>query len=188
MQELFAVEAVAAEGGQPQAGASGDWPSTDDEDEDFDPEGDEKQPNSENESESESKEENRGDEDSSDSGSDYGGNEASSHPSSDKAEEEPGSVLKLKGLMRKRKLSKSSIKVPAEEESSASGQASDSDDSDVSLVDEFKSSHGKNKINMDNRGSPAEDSTSDEEAMIIAGKRHRKAVDYKKLHDVSSGT
>lgn len=186
MQDLFAVEAVAAAGGQTQAGASGDWPSTDDEDEDFDPEGDEKQPNSENESES--KEGNRGDEDSSDSGSDYGGNEASSGPSSEKAEEEPGSVLKLKGLMRKRKLSKSSTKVPAVEESSASGQASDSDDSDVSLVDEFKSSHAKSKTHMDNRGSPAEDSTSDEEAMIIAGKRHRKAVDYKKLHDVSSGT
>ncbi|KAG0621021.1 hypothetical protein M758_4G262200 [Ceratodon purpureus] len=179
--------------GVTEVGIDVDWPSTDSEDDDFDPERGEKKGDSEEESESEESGDDREDgEDGadSDSDSDFKENEPSSG-SSDKDEKESvdkdekesmdtdekepsGGHINLKKLARKGKRRRSSS-----HEENESSQPSDSDDSDVSLFDEFKNGGGK----LGRRDSEAEVSVADENAMVIEGKRHRKALDYKKLHD-----
>uniref|UniRef100_A0A7I4DNG1 PHD-type domain-containing protein n=1 Tax=Physcomitrium patens TaxID=3218 RepID=A0A7I4DNG1_PHYPA len=170
--------------GTQTVGLDVDWPSTDDEDDDFDPEGIRKQANSDEESSSDESEE-----DGEDSGSVSGfrENEASSGVS-DKDEQEPSekhnleltAVTNIKKLARKGKRNIISNKGKSEYL-----ESSDSDDSDVSLFDEFKGGNANLGLR---RGDPqAAVSAADEEAVIIAGKRHRKAVDYKRLHDEMYG-
>lgn len=126
------------------------------------------------ESEGESSEGGEDGEDS-DSGSDSRGNETSA---SDKDEGDPSDPTNLTRLAKEEKRSSNS------KEESGGSQVFVSDDSDVSLVDEFND--GDENLGLRSGGSQAELlSVSDEEAMVIGGKRHRKAVDYKRLHDVS---
>jgi hypothetical protein len=173
---------VVAAGVETQVGIDFDWPSTDSEDDDFDPERGEKKGDSDEESESKESGDDREDgedgEDS-DSDSDFRENEAFSGPS-DKDEQKPSggsnNLKDMKKLARKGKRRRSSSN-----EESGSAQSSDSDDSEVSLFDEFKDGGAK----LGRRDSLAEVSAADEDAMVIEGKRHRKALDYKKLHDVS---
>lgn len=172
MQEFFSKEALIAAGGGTQDGADGDFPSSDSEDDDYDPEGLEMPANSES-SEGESSENEDGD--NSDSGSDNSREIETS--SSDKDEQDPTEPTKLRRLDRVGKRSSSS------KEGSGGSRVFVSDDSDVSLVDEFND--GDEDVGLRRGGSQAELSVSDEEAMVIGGKRHRKAVDYKRLHDVS---
>jgi hypothetical protein len=157
---LFAKEALIAAGGGTQDGADGEFPSSDSEDDDYDPEGGEKLANSESEGESDDGGEDGED---SDSGSGFRENGAFA---SDKDEQDLSGANNLKRLRREGR-----------------GGSSGSDDSEVSLVDEFKD--GDSKLGLGRRGSQAEESASDDEAMVIGGKRHRKAVDYRRLHDVS---
>lgn len=171
LQEVFAEEAVASAGGEVGNGAGGEWPSSDSEDDDYNPEGLEKHPNSGSEAESKANSEGS---DSSDSGSYSGGIAASSDASSGEDPEKLGLVAG----QRKSKWKKA--------DAGRSGNSSGSEDSETSLVDEFKTEGVQSSLGLGQRGSLAEESASDEEAMMIAGKRHRKAVDYKKLHDVSS--
>ncbi|KAG0632087.1 hypothetical protein M758_1G303000 [Ceratodon purpureus] len=153
---LFAKEALIAAGGGAQDGADGDFPSSDSEDDDYDPEGGEKLANSESEGESDN------DGEDSDSGSGLRENEASASDN----DEERSIAANLKRLSR-------------------GGGSSDSDDSEVSLVDELQD--GDAKLGVGRRDSQAEESASDEDAMVIGGKRHRKAVDYRRLHDEMFG-
>ena len=155
---LFANEALVAAGGGTQDGADGDFPSSDSDDDDYDPEGGEKRADSESESDDDGE-----DGEDTESGSGFRENESSA---SDKDEQDPRDAINLKRLRRE-----------------GSGGSSDSDDSEVSLVDEFKD--GDAKLGLGRRDSQPEESASDEETMVIGGKRHRKAVDYKRLHDVS---
>jgi len=173
-QEFFSKEALIAAGGGTQDGANGDFPSSDSEDDDYDPEGMEMRANSESEGESSEGGEDREDGEDSDSGSDSRGNETFS---SDKDEQDPSDATNLKRLAKEGKRSSSS------KEGTGGSQVSVSDDSDVSLVDE--DNDGEENLGLRGGGSQAELSVSDEEAMVVGGKRHRKAVDYKRLHDVS---
>lgn len=165
-QELFSEEALVAAGGRTQGVTDGDFPSSDSEDDDYNPEGAEKRTDSESEGESD---EGGGD---SDSGSDFRENEASG---SDKDEQDPMQATNLERLARTAKRTS--------KEGSGGPESSGSDDSEVFLVDGF--TDGGVKLGLRRRDSQAEESASDEETMVIAGKRHRKAVDYKRLHDVS---
>jgi len=171
---FFSKEAVVAAGGGPQDGADGDFPSSDSEDDDYDPGGMEMLANSESEGESSEGEEDREDGDNGNSGSDSSGNETSA---SDKDEEDPSDAINLRRLAKEGKRSISS------QDGSGGFQVFVSDDSDISLVDEFND--GEENLGLRRGGSQAELSVSDEEAMVIGGKRHRKAVDYRRLHDVS---
>lgn len=167
-EELFSEEALVAAGGRTQGVTDGDFPSSDSEDDDYNPEGAEKRTDSESEGESD---EGGGD---SDSGSDFRENEASG---SDKDEQDPMQATNLERLARTAKRTS--------KEGSGGPESSGSDDSEVFLVDGF--TDGGVKLGLRRRDSQAEESASDEETMVIAGKRHRKAVDYKRLHDEMFG-
>lgn len=208
LQDFFSKEALVAAGGGTGEGVGGDWPSSDSEDDDYDPEagekrgnseeeneikegGDDDRPDSEDEEDSDYMEDGEGreggedreggenDEDS-DSGSDFRENKESSG-SSDKDEQEPTNITNLKKLARKGKRRRSSSSSSKEE--SASSDSSDSDASDVSFFDEFKD--GGPKLGSRRRDSQAQPSALEEEALVIEGKRQRQALDYKRLHDVS---
>jgi len=116
-------------------------------------------------------------EEDSDSGSDFRENKGSPG-SSDEEEQDSSAVTNLKKLARKGKRRRSRSK-----EESASSDSSDSDASDVSFFDEFKD--GGPKLGSRRRDSLAQQSASDEEVLVIEGKRQRQALDYKRLYDVS---
>nr|PNR54683.1 hypothetical protein PHYPA_005576 [Physcomitrium patens] len=148
-ESFFSNEAGIAAGGGTQEGAGGDWPSSGDEDDEYDPETAE------------------GPSSASESGAqviglavDWPSSDDEDHDYDPEAAEEPpgasGSGTQTVGL---------DVDWPS------------TDDED----DDFDPEGLR-------RGDPqAAVSAADEEAVIIAGKRHRKAVDYKRLHDEMYG-
>jgi hypothetical protein len=159
IQEFFAEAAAIAAGNGPGVGG-GDWPSTDSEDDDYNPEGLEERPNSE--SEKEGKEEDSSS--SSDSESESGQKVGFSNSSSDDAS----------GKFKTPSIGKSNWdhtnSVQADSVDAGRSLDSSAEDSESPLVDRGRGSHAV---------------SDDEGPMIVAGKRQHKAVDYKKLHDVS---
>jgi hypothetical protein len=158
-EEFFAEAAAIAAGNGPGDGG-GDWPSTDSEDDDYNPEGLEERPNSE--SEKEGKEEDSSS--SSDSESESGQKVGFSNSSSDDAS----------GKFKTPSIGKSNWdhtnSVQADSVDAGRSLDSSAEDSESPLVDRGRGSHAV---------------SDDEGPMIVAGKRQHKAVDYKKLHDVS---